>query len=134
MNKNMNIDNDDMKLNMLDLTKESPMKVPDGYFDNLTCRIMDRIAEEEEESEKTAKVVSMNRGGGSIWRYAMKWTMATAACMALVFLGVNYYEDRSQTLAHNNATEEYDDEYGVDMMSYSMMDEQDVYCYLAGME
>ncbi len=135
MNKNMNIDNDDRMLKELGLTKESPMKVPEGYFDNLSSRIMDRIAEEEEQGEKTATVVSMNRGGTSIWKYAVRWTVAAAACVALVFLGVNYYEDKTDALAQSDTmTEEYDDEYGEDMMSYSMMDEQDVYCYLAGIE
>ena len=132
MIKNMNIDNDDRMLEDLGLTKESPMKVPNDYFENIATRVLERI-DEEEQSEKTAKVVSMNRGGASVWKYAVKWTVAAAACMALVFLGVNYYEDNN-TLAQSNATEEYDDEYEEEMMSYSMMDEQDVYCYLAGLE
>lgn len=132
MNKKMNIDNDDRMLEELGLTKESPMKVPEGYFDDLVTRVLERI-DKEEQSEKTVKMVSMNRGGGSIWKYAMRWTVAAAACMALVFLGVNYYENKANALAQSN-TEEYDDEYGEDMMSYSMMDEQDVYCYLAGIE
>lgn len=132
MNKKMNIDNDDRMLEELGLTKESPMKVPEGYFDDLATRVLERI-DKEDQSEKTVKMVSMNRGGGSIWKYAMRWTVAAAACMALVFLGVNYYENKADALAQSN-TEEYDDEYGEDMMSYSMMDEQDVYCYLAGIE
>ena len=32
----------------------------------------------------------------------------------------------------NQATTEYDDEYGEQLLSYSLMDSQDVYSYLSG--
>ena len=36
-----------MKINLDDIEKNEPFKAPEGYFDSLADRIMDRIEEEE---------------------------------------------------------------------------------------
>ena len=139
MAKMVNIQDDDRMLKELGLNNKNPFTTPEGYFDTLNDRIMARIDEEEMTANKlaekeVAKVVDMKKNP-SIKQYLAKWAVAAAACLALVFVGVNYYGNENSTIAQNQTvTEEYDEEYDEDMMSYSMMDEGDVYCYLAGIE
>lgn len=136
----MNIQNEEQMLKELGLSNANPFKTPEGYFDTLSDRIMARIdeeeaktAEEKTESAQVARVVSMKQKKSSVISYTIRWAVAAAACLALVFIGVDYFGVENKTIAHNQTiAEEYDDEYGEDMISYSMMDESDVYCYLAG--
>lgn len=41
-----------MKINLDDINKNEPFKAPEGYFDSLADRIMDRIEEEEMPAKK----------------------------------------------------------------------------------
>ena len=138
----MNIQNEEQMLKELGLSNANPFKTPEGYFDTLSDRIMARIDEEEakttekkSETAQVAKVVSMKQKNASVFKYAIRWAIAAAACLALVFVGVDYFGEGNKTIAQNQTVaEEYDDEYAEDMISYSMMDESDVYCYLAGLD
>lgn len=138
----MNIQNEEQMLKELGLSNANPFKTPEGYFDTLSDRIMARIDEEEakttekkSETAQIAKVVSMKQKNASVFKYAIRWAIAAAACLALVFVGVDYFGEENKTIAQNQTVaEEYDDEYAEDMISYSMMDESDVYCYLAGLD
>lgn len=138
----MNIQNKEQMLKELGLSNANPFKTPEGYFDTLSDRIMTRIdeeetktAEEKAETVQVAEVVSMKQKKTSVVSYAIRWAVAAAACLALVFVGVDYFGEENKSIAQNQTVaEEYDDEYAEDMISYSMMDESDVYCYLAGLE
>ncbi len=138
----MNIQNEEQLLKELGLSNANPFKTPEGYFDTLSERIMARIdeeetktAEEKAETVQVAEVVSLKQKKTSVINYAIRWAVAAAACLALVFVGVDYFGEENKTIAQNQTVaEEYDDEYAEDMISYSMMDESDVYCYLAGLE
>jgi len=133
----INETNENRMLEELGLNNSSPFKTPDGYFDTLTQRVMDRI-DEEENTTHNAKVVKMNNNKKSTWGYVSKWVVAAAACLVIVFGGINYFETNTGTIAQSQntliSTDDYDEEYEEDMMYYSMMDEQDIYCYLSGME
>lgn len=138
----MNIQNEEQTLKELGLSNANPFKTPEGYFDTLSERIMARIdeeetktAEEKAETVQVAEVVSLKQKKTSVINYAIRWAVAAAACLALVFVGVDYFGEENKSIAQNQTVaEEYDDEYAEDMISYSMMDESDVYCYLAGLE
>ena len=138
----MNIQNEEQTLKELGLSNANPFKTPEGYFDTLSDRIMARIdeeetktAEEKAETVQVAEVVSLKQKKTSVINYAIRWAVAAAACLALVFVGVDYFGEENKSIAQNQTVaEEYDDEYAEDMISYSMMDESDVYCYLAGLE
>ena len=138
----MNIQNEEQTLKELGLSNANPFKTPEGYFDTLSERIMARIdeeetktAEEKAETVQVAEVVSLKQKKTSVVSYAIRWAVAAAACLALVFVGVDYFGEENKSIAQNQTVaEEYDDEYAEDMISYSMMDESDVYCYLAGLE
>lgn len=130
-------------LEELGITNTSPFKTPEGYFDKLTQRIMDNIPEDEEvQKEMTekgmARVVSMVKQK-TISRQFIRWTVAAAACIALVFVGIHVYDkDNNTQLANNEGgaefSEYYDDEYAEELLSYSLMDETDIYNYLSGDE
>ncbi len=138
----MNIQNEEQMLKELGLSNANPFKTPEGYFDTLSERIMARIdeeetktAEEKAETVQVAEVVSLKQKKTSVINYAIRWAVAAAACLALVFVGADYFGEENKSIAQNQTVaEEYDDEYAEDMISYSMMDESDVYCYLAGLE
>ena len=138
----MNIQNEEQMLKELGFNNANPFKTPEGYFDTLSERIMARIdeeetktAEEKAETVQVAEVVSLKQKKTSVINYAIRWAVAAAACLALVFVGTDYFGEENKSIAQNQTVaEEYDDEYAEDMISYSMMDESDVYCYLAGLE
>ena len=138
----MNIQNEEQMLKELGFNNANPFKTPEGYFDTLSERIMARIdeeetktAEEKAETVQVAEVVSLKQKKTSVINYAIRWAVAAAACLALVFVGVDYFGEENKSIAQNQTVaEEYDDEYAEDMISYSMMDESDVYCYLAGLD
>lgn len=138
----MNIQNEEQMLKELGLSNANPFKTPEGYFDTLSERIMARIdeeetktAEEKAETVQVTEVVSLKQKKTSVINYAIRWAVAAAACLALVFVGTDYFGEENKSIAQNQTVaEEYDDEYAEDMISYSMMDESDVYCYLAGLE
>ena len=138
----MNIQNEEQMLKELGFNNANPFKTPEGYFDTLSERIMARIDEEETktaekkaETVQVAEVVSLKQKKTSVINYAIRWAVAAAACLALVFVGADYFREENKSIAQNQTVaEEYDDEYAEDMISYSMMDESDVYCYLAGLE
>ncbi len=118
--------------------KENPFKVPDGYFDTLTSRIMSNIPTEE---TKVISITPSRRKNG--W---MKWTGLVAACLVGALVCFNVFDKTeqkdntqfaSQTVEKTNVTSS-DDEYqnvnAEDLLDYAMVDYTDVYCYLSGGE
>jgi len=133
--------NDNQMLEALGISNASPFKTPAGYFEGLTSRIMQNIPTDEAESEEDrAKVVDINSKPAvhakrlTLSQQMVRWATVAAACVSLIFGGIQFFDKNSnEQLAENiSATEEYDDEYGEELLSYSMMDTQDVYSYLSG--
>ncbi len=115
--------------------KENPFKVPDGYFDTLTSRIMSNIPTEE---TKVISIKTARRKNGWI-----KWSGLVAACFVGALICINVFnkteqkEDdqfTSQTVEKNQSTfsNEYQDVNAEDLLDYAMVDYTDVYCYLSG--
>lgn len=99
----------------------SPFTTPEGYFDSLTSRIMDRIPDEQVST--TAKVVSMNR------LRPLRWAASIAAVIA-VGVGVYMYSNHMNTPSDMaQAYEMYEDfDQAAD---YAMLDNYDIYSMLA---
>lgn len=126
----MVINNDINKLNDKDA-----FKVPAGYFDNLTQRVMERIDSEDvgrvDTDIHTTKTVGM-------WTRKSFWislTSTAAACVAIV-LTLNVFTT-SQTTDNTNAiasakTESASTLAEEDLLSYALYDGDDVYAYLSG--
>ena len=63
-----------------------PFRVPDGYFDNFTTLMMDKLPSQEE-----AKVVPMRRSHSAAWRTIV----SVAACFCVAVFGVTIYYGKS---------------------------------------
>ncbi len=118
-----------------------PFKVSDEYFDNLTARIMAKVDEAEQAEgtntnaspEKGAKLISINdssRNRNKRWLsiVSIAATLALVVTVALKFIPWT----GSTTQPTDELVAEYtvDDDYNEALMTYTMVDNMDVYCYL----
>ena len=116
----------------------NPFRVPDGYFDQLTERVMSQLPEREQ----TAEHVSLSSSRPKSRLVALRpWMYAAACTVAAVFMGVALYFHQTkeeQTLANadvnasastTNTESQYIDidEYA----DYAMLDNAEIYAYLA---
>ena len=114
----------------------NPFRVPDGYFDQLTERVMSQLPEREQ----TAEHVSLSSSRPKSRLVALRpWMYAAACTVAAVFMGVALYFHQTkeeQTLANadvnasastTNTESQYIDEYA----EYVMLDNTEIYAYLA---
>jgi hypothetical protein len=114
----------------------NPFRVPDGYFDQLTERVMSQLPEREQ----TAEHVSLSSSRPKSRLVALRpWMYAAACTVAAVFMGVALYFHQTkeeQTLANadvnasastTNTESQYIDEYA----DYVMLDNAEIYAYLA---
>lgn len=106
------------------VSQENPFKVPEGYFDSLTKRVMDNAIEHAiEERPKFSIFVKIS-------------VCAVAACVAgLVFFMIPTDDSVLVSNLTSETSEEmvvYDEDYQKDVMNYAMLDNDDVYAYLAG--
>ncbi len=112
--------------------KENPFKVPEGYFDTLSSQIMAKVEAEgvaprdiKAGKEKRAKVV---------W---LRPVLYAAASVCALFISVVAYQSHSdkgtaaptQTVVANNQM--LMDDYFDEAADYVMLDNQDIYAYLA---
>jgi hypothetical protein len=114
----------------------NPFRVPDGYFDQLTERVMSQLPEREQ----TAEHVSLSSSRPKSRLVALRpWMYAAACTVAAVFMGVALYFHQTkeeQTLANadvnasastTNTESQYIDEYA----DYVMLDNAEIHAYLA---
>lgn len=104
-----------------------PFKVSDKYFDDLTARIMEQIPEEQPQKQAPSRVVPMRR---NMWLTAL----SIAASLALIVtIALNVIPSPSgSTNPKETLTADYtNDDYNEDLMTYAMVDNMDVYYYLA---
>lgn len=116
------MDMERMNLNNPQLRRNA-MRVPEGYFDDLAVRVMARIPKEEE-TTSTATLVPRRR------RWWM-WSMGAAAAIALVMGFVQMLPSLTQGGAEETALLD-DDVYEQQVLDYAMVDDADIYAYLAG--
>lgn len=104
----------------------SQFAVPDGYFDSLTKRVMERV-----EEDCAAKAVKPARKVGLFARYAM---CAVAACVAGLVMFVIPATRTSDDVAVLEELQRmaYDEDFEKEVLNYAMLDSEDVYAYLDG--
>lgn len=109
----------------------------DEYFENLTARIMERIPDDniaEQDSDKTTKLIDIRRARRrNLWVSAISIaaSLILIATIALKFLP----KPTTATEQTNELTAEYtNDDYNEALMTYTMVDNMDVYCYLSDEE
>lgn len=115
--------------------KEEHFKVPEGYFDSLSSKVMMRIKEESPHRGRIVpKVVHM-----TVWQRYRKAIVSVAAsvCVGMVAAGawfngafgsgskqnVAIQQEQTSSSSENSAFEA--------MIDYSMMDTEDMYAYMA---
>lgn len=128
-------------------------RVPEGYFSNLNARIMQSVKDAESTTPvnatattpKDAKAAQKTTGG--IFHLSPRYRYAVAACftVAIVIAGIvafNYTPnneeqsivDNIDKIANNqqqNNNEMYSEEYQQECLEYAMVDNDDMYIYLA---
>lgn len=111
--------------------RTNPFRVPDGYFDDFAKRLMERLPD----TERKAKVVTMRRR----W---MNAAIAVAATVCIAIFGAAVYfphadntANKQQQLATASTTAQDNtttsDSYVDQVVDYTMMDNSDIYAYLA---
>ena len=116
-----------------------PFKVSDAYFDNLTARIMEQIdSVEQEVPEKTEEVPAQTAKLFSIHKNRRRnlWisTMSIAASLVLIVtVALKFISIPSSTPVEQQKAESHytQDNFNEDLMTYTMVDNVDVYYYLA---
>ena len=94
---------------------ERPFAVPDGYFESLTGRVMNRIAERRRRRQL-------------VWRW-----VAAAVMVGCVAIGGLFFENRQQAMGGSEQTAE-DIQYIEDALDYSMIDNMSIASYLTEAE
>lgn len=109
---------------------KSPFRVPEGYFDQLASRVMSQLPEQEQgrrseqKPRRQARMVPLR-----------SWLYAAACVIAIVVLTLTFYfhqrvaEPLDQPMAAVSAP--VDDQYIDDVADYVMLDNTEIYAYLA---
>lgn len=113
--------------------KENPFTTPEGYFDSFTERMMGVIAENDKSAaiapKKKSKLFSITWGAS-----------AAAACIAGILCFNHFYNDSTTQSDKEPTTAQitednysiYDETFQKEVLNYAMLDNYDVYNYLAG--
>lgn len=108
---------------------ENHFQVPEGYFDNLAASVMQHIPDGQ------AKIVKMQ---APAWRRHIVAISAAAASVAaavcLVFALESNPAHSPSHLAAQHATMRQDNSNIDAMVNYTMLDNDDMYAYMSGIE
>ena len=105
----------------------NPFVVPDGYFDQLTAQVMQKINAEEEKKTKKAKPAILR---------TLRPLLYAAACTCIALFGVATYQhlnqeaSEAQDLQSNIVVTDYTDSYIEECADYAMLDNDDIYASL----
>ncbi|HYW95663.1 MAG TPA: hypothetical protein VE870_08755 [Bacteroidales bacterium] len=101
------------KIRLEDIPKENPLKAPEGYFEDFTMRLHDRIAREEAQQTETGKP----------WWQTARSQMALAASLLLLAVfayGIMRFipfERFSKNINYAEAVENNLENYDIDLLS-----------------
>lgn len=104
--------------------KENPFKVPEGYFENLTQQVMERLPEKE--PQPTQEI--------SMWERVKPWAYMAAMFVGLMFtVQVFVGKQDRQTVPSENVSPVSDlsDEYLAPIINQTMLDDYELYQYLS---
>lgn len=108
---------------------ENHFQVPEGYFDNLAASVMQHIPDDQ------AKIVKMQTPA---WRRHIVAISAAAASVAaavcLVFVLESNPAHSPSHLAAQHTTMQQDNSNIDAMVNYTMLDNDDMYAYLSGID
>lgn len=108
---------------------ENHFQVPEGYFDNLAASVMQHIPDDQ------AKIIKMQTPA---WRRHIVAISAAAASVAaavcLVFVLESNPAHSPSHLAAQHTTMQQDNSNIDAMVNYTMLDNDDMYAYLSGID
>ena len=121
--------NEELYLNSK-LGKKNPFTVPEGYFEQLTAQVMEKLPEKEHQT-KTAVIKQLRP-----WLYAAACVCVGLFTAAVLFSNKNDQTDKQMQMAtlEQENTNYYSDNYIEEEADYAMVDNQEIYaCLLAEM-
>lgn len=110
--------------------KDNPFKVPDGYFEQFTSQMMEKL------EEKAPAALATGPQGNTQRRTLLRRLGKAAACVAVVAGGLSLFLHRTevmektvlpQTAQMSAAGTTFSDEYIDDAADYAMLDNADMY-------
>lgn len=108
---------------------ENHFQVPEGYFDNLAASVMQHIPDDQ------AKIIKMQTPA---WRRHIVAISAAAASVAaavcLVFVLESNPAHSPSHLAAQHTTMQQDNSNIDAMVNYTMLDNDDMYAYMSGID
>ena len=114
--------------------KGNPFRVPEGYFDQLTDRVMAQLPEREQQAEQ----ISLSDRYPKSRLVALRpWLYAAACTVAVVVMGLTFYSHdvaEEQPLASTsttNTTTNTESQYIDEAADYVMLDNAEIYACLA---
>lgn len=114
----------------------SPFKVPEGYFDTLCDRIMERLPEQE----KPRRTFLMRLMTLRALRHAIATAAACLVAAVIIQTSVHYYrslqknETISAAITEEIIKEYQDEEYVEQALDYAMIDNHEIAIYLTSCE
>lgn len=121
--------------NLQNHVRRTPYRVPDGYFDSLTNRVMqslpDTNAQAANGTDEGERIRIDSHSRGRRW---LGWGVAAAACFAatIMFVNMPHRENESQQQPTASASVSYDEDYEQQVLDYAMLDDTDIYAYMSG--
>jgi hypothetical protein len=111
--------------------RKNPFKVPEGYFDDFASQIMKQLPEEKPAS---ARVVQMAPRPRRRWR-GLVAAAASVVVLALswtVYTAVDHKQQPAHPAAATAQATDHSDYSTMDAMAdYTMLDNEDIYAYVA---
>ena len=116
--------------------KGNPFRVPEGYFDQLTDRVMAQLPEREQQAEQ----ISLSDRHPKSRLVALRpWLYAAACTVAVVVMGLTFYlhdvaEEQplaSTSITNTTTTANTESQYIDDAADYVMLDNAEIYACLA---
>lgn len=117
------ITQEENKLHKITDGAENPFRTPDGYFDQFTSRLMERLPQVEPARPKGIQLIPR------IWRYAAVMVLAVGVGSALY-----WGQNRQQEMIFADADEQYSQEYIDEALDYALVNNNDIVEYLTDAE
>ena len=122
--------------------KRNPFTVPEGYFEQLTQQVMEKIPQSE---PLTPHINHAPRAKVAVMKRLRPWLYAAACICVGVFIAALAFNNRSEVVAPQAASQQiavteqtdygyYSDTYINEEADYAMIDNQEIYaCLMADM-
>ncbi|MBQ6188499.1 MAG: hypothetical protein IJK49_11215 [Prevotella sp.] len=109
--------------------KDNPFKVPQGYFDGLSAELMNKLPQKE---PKTVKVTMTPRFTTKARPYFYAAALAGIAVFTASLFFNRSTQDDARTAYSGEQTIQQTSVYEQQVDDYLMLDNEDIYAYVAG--